>query len=156
MYASCWFENSFRYFEYALAGHPAPAIFPLVQVRLIDLEQVRLYSAFCWHQSFSAIGAKFVPAISKLFSQTECSRFQIRTPKNSAGVVVERLWSENSPRKAALQNVNWDEPRSLLPPEDSIPRVLARPCISQRREGEAEAPSSLNGLKRPEVSLETL
>ena len=31
---------------------------------------------------------------------------------------------------------------------------FARPCISQRRKG--EAPSSINGLKRPEVSLETL
>jgi hypothetical protein len=60
----------------------------------------------------------------------------------------------NSPRKAARQNVTWEEPRSLLPPENSIPRVFARPCISQRRKG--EAPSSINGLKRLEVSLETL
>jgi hypothetical protein len=44
--------------------------------------------------------------------------------------------------------------RSLLPPENSIPRVFARPCISQRRKGEAA--SSISGLKRPEVSLETL
>ena len=35
-----------------------------------------------------------------------------------------------------------------------IPRVFSRPCISQPRKG--EAPSSINGLKRPEVSLETL
>src|SRR2546421_7863087 len=60
----------------------------------------------------------------------------------------------NSPRKAARQSVTWEEPRSLLPPENSIPRVFARPCISQRRKG--GAPSSINGLKRPEVSLETL
>src|ERR1700730_8764859 len=33
-------------------------------------------------------------------------------------------------------------------------RVFALPCIRQRRKG--EAPSSTNGLKRPEVSLETL
>ena len=33
-------------------------------------------------------------------------------------------------------------------------RVFALPCIRQRRKG--EAPSSINGLKRPEVSLETL
>lgn len=60
----------------------------------------------------------------------------------------------NSPHKAARQSVTWEEPRSLLPPENSIPRVFARPCISQRQKG--EAPSSINGLKRPEVSLETL
>jgi hypothetical protein len=60
----------------------------------------------------------------------------------------------NSPRKAARQSVTWEEPRSLLPSENSIPQVFARPCISQRRNG--EAPSSINGLKRPEVSLETL
>lgn len=37
---------------------------------------------------------------------------------------------------------------------DWMRRVSARPCISQRRKG--GAPSSINGLKRPEVSLETL
>jgi len=39
-------------------------------------------------------------------------------------------------------------------PENSIPRVFACPCISQPHKG--EAPSSINGLTRPEVSLETL
>jgi quercetin dioxygenase-like cupin family protein len=59
-----------------------------------------------------------------------------------------------SPNKPSACRASDREGRRRKISSAGVPRVFALPCIRQRRKG--EAPSSTNGLKRPEVSLETL
>ena len=77
-------------------------------------------------------------------------------PERSSGHIPKipflRTWQIRPERDRRLWRFVESEQPSAI--RLSVRPVFARPCISQRRKG--EAPSSINGLKRPEVSLETL
>jgi len=47
----------------------------------------------------------------------------------------------NSPRKVARQSVTWGEPRSLLPPENSIPRVFDSPALASANDARVGLPA---------------
>src|SRR5215470_16677058 len=64
--------------------------------------------------------------LSSTFFDVSQDRYRLKSHAHAkiVNLVHDPLFEDrlgNSPRKAARQNVTWDEPRSLPPPENSIP-----------------------------------